>query len=112
MMLNGLKNFAIDKVLRHVAGNKKLNGATNILALVPIILIAALNGGANWMLLLKCCEVPGSEVELVRVLGLVAVAALLWFCGKFKWLEQWLPVVEEVIEEAEKEVAVKPPVKD
>jgi hypothetical protein len=81
MMLSGLKNFAINRVARHVASNAKLNKATNALALIPIGLIAALEGGADWMLMFRCCDAPGSLAEVVRVVGLILAAVLLWFCG-------------------------------
>ncbi len=108
-MFKGLKNFAINRIVRHVAENPSLNRATNILALVPVILLAALNGNADWILMSQCCDKPGSLAEVVRVVGLVAAAVLLWFCGKFTWLKQWLPVAEDIIKEAEREVAKQPP---
>lgn len=109
-MFKGLKNFAINRIVRHIAENPSLNRATNILALVPVILLAALNGNADWVLMFQCCEKPSSLAEVVRVVGLVVAAVLLWFCGKFTWLKQWLPVAEEIIKEAEREVEKKPPV--
>lgn len=104
-MFSGLKNFAINRILRHVAENPKLNKATNLLALVPVVILAAVNGGANWALLFQCCTKQGSMAELMRVVGLVVVAALLWFTGKFPWLNSWLPVAQEIIEEAKAESA-------
>jgi len=108
-MLDNIKNFTIDKVLRHVAENRTLNGATNVLALVPVAILTALHGGADWSLMLQCCSKPGSFQEIVRVTGLVAVAVLLWFCGKAPWLKQWLPVVEDIVAEAQREALAHPP---
>jgi hypothetical protein len=108
-VLTKLKNFAINKVLRHVADDPKLNRATNLLALVPVVLLAALNGGADWILLSQCCDKAGSLAEVVRVVGLVVVAVLLWFSGKSPWLKQWLPTVEDIIQEVEREIQASPP---
>lgn len=106
-MLSGIKNFAIDAVLRRIADNPKLDHATNVLAVIPVMIGAATTGQANWVLMLGCCSAPASLHEVVRVVGLVVSAALLWCCGKCTWLKSWLPVVDEVIQEAEKEADAK-----
>jgi hypothetical protein len=98
-MFNGLKNFAIRRVLRHVADNPKLNQATNLLALIPVMITAALTVDADWMKLFS-----GDVHEIVRVAVPVLTAALLWVCGKATWLKQWLPVAEDIIAEAGREL--------
>ncbi|MEN6585979.1 MAG: hypothetical protein ABFE02_08065 [Sulfuricella sp.] len=107
-MLNGLKNFAINRVAKHVADNPTLNKATNLLALIPVMIGAALLNNADWMLMFQCCEKPGSLAEVVRIAGCVIVAALLWLCGKFTWLKRWLPVAEDIIAEARRELGQQP----
>jgi len=107
--MNALKNFAIDKILRHVAVNPKLNAATNWLALVPVVLLAALNNQADWMSMVQCCAKPGSLAEVLRVGGLVASAGVLWLCGKWPGLAGWKPVADAIIAEAQKEISVAEP---
>ncbi len=107
-MLNGLKNFAINRVMRHVADNPKLNQATNLLALIPVAIGAAMTANADWMLMFQCCEKPGSLAEVVRIAGCAIVAVLLWLCGKFTWLRRWLPVAEDIIAEAQRELGEQP----
>ena len=105
-MLNGLKNFAVNRVLRHVADNAKLNAGTNVLAvgwLLYQVINSALDANANWALIFQCCRAQGSLAEVLRIVGVVLVAVLLWLCGKFPGLKQWLPVAQDVIQEAEKE---------
>jgi hypothetical protein len=109
-MLNGIKNFAISKVVRHVADNSRLNATTNGLA-IATILYAALQANANWMLMFQCCAAPGSLQEIVRVAAAIIVALLLFLCGKFPGLKQWLPVAQEIITEAQKEAAAPPAAK-
>ena len=109
-MLNGVKNFAIDKVLRHVADNAKLNATTNGLALAAV-LYAIIQANANWMLMFQCCAAPGSLQEVVRVAAGALVALLLFLTGKFPGLKQWLPVAQEIIGEAEKEAVAAPTTK-
>lgn len=107
-MFSGLKNFAINRVARHVADNPKLNQATNLLALIPVMIGAALTAQADWMLMFQCCDKPGSLAEVVRIVGCVIVAVLLWLCGKFTWLRQWLPVAEDIVAEAGRELDRRP----
>ena len=106
-MLNGLKNFAINRVLRHVADNAKLNVTTNILA---VVITAALAIDANWVLLISYLSAPTPEGlhELIRVSSSVIAAVLLYLVGKFPGLKGWLPVAQDVLAEAGKELEVKP----
>lgn len=106
-MFNGLKNFAINKVLRHVADNARLNATTNWIA---VIIMAALGVNANWILLISYFQHPTPEAlkELVRVAGTIAGATLLYFVGKFPGLKDWLPVANDILAEAEKELRSAP----
>ena len=97
-MFDGVKNFAVEKVLRHVAGDQKLDAATNVLAIIPPIALALANSGADWVKLAN-----GDPKQLALVGGVVVATALLWLTGKFPGLKEWLPVAEEVIAEAEAE---------
>ena len=109
-MLNGIKNFAVEKVLRHVADNPKLNVATNWLSFLPVLIYAALNNHANWMLLIGYFNHPTAAgfAEVLRVAGILAVALLLWLTGKFPGLKDWLPVLLDVVQQAEKDAAAAP----
>lgn len=106
-MFGGLKSFAINKILRHIADNPKLNKATNFLAIIPAVITAVLAIHPNWDLTLQCCVKPGSLGEVTRLSGAAIVAVLLWFCGKFPGLKGLLPVVNDIIQEAEKEAQSK-----
>jgi hypothetical protein len=101
-MFSGLKNFAIDKILRHVADNAKLNLWTNWIA---VALLAALGANANWMLIVGYFshQTPQGLHEIIRVAVAVITALLLYLTGKFPWLKQWLPVAEDILQEAAKE---------
>lgn len=103
-MLSGLKNFAIRKVIVHVAENKKLNAATNLLAVIPVILWALLNNNTDWTKLLA-----GDLGEIARLIVPVGAAVILWFTGKFSWLKSWIPTLNEILTEAGKELAEQPP---
>lgn len=106
-MFSGLKNFAINRVLKHVAGNAKLNRATNAISaavLLAVAITAALDSKADWMLMFQCCSAPGSLHEVIRIAGAVIVAFLLFFVGKFPGLKSLLPVAQDIIAEAEREL--------
>lgn len=102
-MLQGLKVFALKRVVLHIAHNEKLNKATNILAVLPLIALAVYQSGADWGLALKCCSAPGSLHEAIVMAGAAAAALFLWFCGKFPFLKNLAPVIRDIIAEAEKD---------
>jgi len=103
-MLSGIKNFAINRVLRKIADSARLNVWTNWIAAA---IAAAIAANANWVLLLQY-RTPAGIHELLRVAGVMAAAVLMYLTGKFPGLKAWLPVVEDVIQEAEKESAQSP----
>lgn len=106
-MLNGLKNFAINRILKHVAENPRWNHATNLLGVIPAVIYAALDAQANWSLMFQCCSKQGSLAEVLKIGGIVVLAACLYACGQFPWLKQWLPIAQEIVAEAQKEIAAK-----
>lgn len=91
-----MKNDLINRILRHLADNPRLNRATNWLAVVPVVIAAALNGGADWALILSCCDDLAARREVFRVAGLVVSAVALWGCGKMRFLQSWLPEKKEM----------------
>ena len=104
-MLNGLKNFAIKKVLRHVADNPKLNTATNRLALIPAVILAVLAINPDFGLVLQCCSKAGSLVEALKIGSCAASTVFMFACGKLRWLANWAPIADAIIGEAQKEIA-------
>lgn len=98
-MLNGIKDFAINKILRHVAENPKLDNATNLLALIPPVIYAALGSNTDWMQLVEAT--PAGAAARLKLSGVVVSTVLLYFTGKFPFLKSWLPVADEIIKEAE-----------
>ena len=90
-----MKNDLINRILRHLADNPRLNRATNWAAVVPVVIAAALNGSADWALILSCCDDLAARREVFRVGGLVVSAVALWGCGKMRFLQSWLPATEE-----------------
>jgi len=110
-MLGTLKNFCINRVLRHVADNAKVNHTTNGLALAAII-YALLGANINWMLIADCCAKSDSTSEVIRLIGIVLGTVLLYFSGKFPWLSGLLPMTQDILAEAEKELTKGQPPKE
>jgi hypothetical protein len=100
-MLNGVKNLFIDKLLRHILdGNKGSN-------LLTVILVPLLASNVNWMAAQQGLQFKdaASVTELAKVIGIVVVALLGYFVGKFPKLAKWAGFAEQVVSEAEKEQA-------
>ncbi|GEM_PF-5408048 len=106
-MLTGVKDFVINRVLRQIADNAKLNAWTNWIA---VALTAAIAAKANWVVIIAYFShpTPAGLEEVLRVSGVMVGAVLLFLTGKFPGLKAWLPVAEDIIVEAEKEAVTKP----
>ena len=105
-MFTGLKNFAITKALKKIAADAAVNTATNWIA---VGIMAAVGAGADWVLIFQF--IGGSHNaqglhETVRIASCILGAILMFLTGKFPGLRGWVPVIEEVIQEAAKEAEI------
>ena len=85
---------------------RALDHTTNGIA-ISLVIYGVLNAGVNWSLVVACISsvcTPDGKVELVKLIGAAIGALLMYYTGKFPFLKAWLPTVDDVVKEVEKDV--------
>ena len=68
-------------------------------------LVAVVAMNPDYVLALSCCEKAGSLQQVLAIASSFIVAVLLYLCGKFTWLKDWLPAATDILDEAKKELS-------